>query len=533
MPTLRDVLRGTNLSNLTVRQSPSTPPVGGSLIVWPDDFTYLGAFKLPQSIDAAWLETLYSQGLVFIDRPADTTEPRHLVSTNFRISPSNLGGMFYEYRVATPTIPEGDPYDAGNYPTCTVMKKWDDVTSGKMLMEYNGDLVEFAGGVDARFGLGYDTVNAVFYFLYGDTYRPADETSPHFIVTTLNYDDETGSSEGPWMVAGQAYKGMLNGMLMAPESYAGTYLSGNRVCLGWGGYGSIVAVADCSMGANLTSIPDPLDTTPLDGVPGAVDVMGYWPYNANPGAGRGREDRYQDILPCDYPLDAWGLDKYTWRDFPRGMVWIDTGTKYGILQITREGTEYNQYVNSALISSSVRHTMSVIDPYACAPQGVNRYDVEPETKSNYQFPTQDYSNTNYAQGTPLSIVSIVSNPAKAKNSNDGCLVTTSAPHGFTDSQQVDIRGADQSEYDAIWALPDSGGAPTATTFYIRNSQQSGLWGGVDGTGTMTVRTLGGYASNEPIGMAFDPVEKKLYIKNPAYAGNPSVWTFVHVYQLND
>lgn len=524
-------LRRTNLRR--ARAAASGGPSSSSLIQWPGDFTYLGSFRLPITIDADWLETKYSSGLAVVRRPADTTESVHLVSSSFQISPVNKGGMIYEYRIGTPTIPGGDPYDANNYPECTIVKRYGDVSSGKMLTTFEGNNVVFNGGVDARFGIGWDSANGRLYQTYGDTYRPADSTSPHFMYSTLDYDNETGAGFGPWQVSGQGYKSMLSGMLLAPADYATSHLGGNRVVLGWGGYGSITGTADVSMGVSLTAIPDPTGTAELGAVTGAVPLVGYWPYSQDPGAGKGRQNRSQNLILNDYPIDNWGADKYSWRDYPRGVVWIDTGTKRGILVISRESRGYVTYVNSGISGTTVGHAMSVYDPDDCTPvSGTPRYAVQPAQVVDFQFPTQNYANTNYAGGPTIAISSITSNSSKARNSNDGCLVTTATAHGFSGGQQIDVRGSNVSEHNGLWALPDAGPVD-ATSFYIRNAQAGGNWSGVSGSGSMTTRFLGGYADNEPSGMAFDETAKRLYLKCPAYAGIPTAFTYVHVYQLND
>jgi hypothetical protein len=164
--------------------------------------------------------------------------------------------------------------------------------------------------------------------------------------------------------------------------------------------------------------------------------------------------------------------------------------------------------------------------------GTARYNVQPNSIYEVQYPTIDYTQKLYAGATPKSVVSIASTPGAVRNSAAGATVTVTN-HGYDGTSLVEIRGANQAEYNAIWT-------PTiidANSFHIHNTSLSGslTWSGVSATGTVTVKDGITGACDRILGACFDSTTKKLYVAVAVIKGvnGLSSNVYIHVYQLED
>lgn len=518
MPPINRVFRGGGK-----RPRPRPSPSGGQLLT-ASDFTYLGAYKVPASVALSTTqEPYFGYGLALRRETADATNNVHLLATCFG---GTVNHEVFEWRDATPEI---HSTTLSAYPTATVLKTYGDIYSGKKRIIYNGDDIEMVGQLDGDFGLYWDATSERLYWSYGFGYS-TDDNSWCLGYSTLNYAGETGTGHGPWRLynggSGQSWKSLSAGLMGIPSAYAASHLGGKRLAVGMGGYYSQVASCDASIGPSLTAIDAVSASEEADLA--STPLVGYWPYNANPGAGRGRCNRPEPMTAQGFG-EGWGLDKFSWNDRVRAGVWIDNGVKRGVVFFGHYGRGRSQYLSSQVPSERSGHYWAIYDPNDFTPvSGTPRYDVQPRSIYDYQYPTIDYSQVFYAGGPAKSVSGITSSAAPIAGDTN-CTVTCTG-HGFADGNYVAIEGASRAEYNELWEIPPTGGVINANSFYIRNTSHGTNWSGISPTGTITAKKIQ-YFYDQPKGAAFDPATNKLYVGVAIAGGASGNLLVVHVYQV--
>mgnify|MGYP003393256933 CR=1 FL=1 len=423
---------------------------------WPDDFTYEGSFRIPVS-PISGVESRYGDGVTFVDRAADAGNEEHLIFLGFGAGSNH---QMYEVRVPTPGMGGADPKVLTNFPLATVVKEYGDVYDSKKKIMYNGVETQLTVSLDGSAGLHHDSVDDLVYVVYGfgySTQDPADVESWSILRTTLNYAAGTGTSEGPWRFfdstsGGQKWKALMGGLATAPTAFATTYLGGKRLLIGWGGYFSVITGDDCSLGGSVSAF-DPDDIPAEEGWIPSADLFGFWPYVSEPDGTHGHGDRLNDRIATVYEVDGWGIDKDTWDDRWRAGV-CPTGhpTKTGIILFGAEAEQVSNYISSQLASTYKRHRVAVWDLLRTKPvTSTPRYEIQADQIVEHQFPTIDYTQVQYAGGTPKTVTSITASGLQTGAAN--CLVNC-VGHGLTQGKYVEIRGGNRTEYVKIWQIPN-------------------------------------------------------------------------------
>lgn len=487
-----------------------------------DDFTYLGAYRLPQTVTGNW-QSYFGRGLALRREASDVGNEVHLLSAAYNATPNHL---IYEWRDRGLSTGGASPYSANSYSTATVVKTYGDVYSGKKLVVYNGSEVPLTAQLDGDFGIYWDDADSRLYWSYGYGYS-SDANSWCLGYSTLDYSNNTGAGFGPWRLyssgSGQSWKALSGGLVGVPADYAAAYLSGKRLAVGMGGYYSLVGACDASLGPSLTAVdavpPGAAEKTDLASTP----LVGYWPHDPAPGAGRDRCNRPEDAAALGVG-ETWPPDKFSWNDRVRCGAWIDTGTKCGVLFAGTYGRGRTQYLSSQIASSYHGHYWAIYDPYQFTPaSGLPRHGIQPDV-FDYQYPVTDYSNSQvYGTGAAYPVSSITSTAGAPQSSSTGCVVVCPS-HGLGNGNYVEVFGASDPTYNKIWEVPPSGGVIDANSFRIRNTSASGnVWPGGSPSGAITLRRVGtngpaGIGLDSPKGMAFDPVTNRLYVGYGKFQG---------------
>lgn len=490
------------------------------------DFTYLGAYILPRD-PMPGCESIYGKGLAMRTENSDGVNPLHFLSAAY-------GGVtnhsVYEWRDTTPGMGGADPLNPANYTEATVVKTYGDIYSDKKRIIYQGNDVPLTNQLDGDFGLHWDETDSRLYWSYGFGYSN-DTNSWCLGYSTLNYAANTGTGFGPWRLSGQSWKALQAGLTPVPPTYASTYLSGKRLAIGFGGYYSIVGACDASLGPSLTAIDAIVDAEESDLA--CTPLVGYWPVQGTPSETNGRCDRPEPRImnpTAAYNIDAdWPPEKFSWNDRVRAGVWIDTGTKRGVIFFGTYGRGYNQYISSTLASTTFGHYWAIYDPDDFTPvSGTARYNIQPTEIYNYQYPVVDYSGYPYTEGATQNITSITSVNGQPQNSASSSIVVTVPSHGLTTGQGIDLRDSSQAIYNAIWQVT----VLDSDTFRIHNTSSPYTWDGSTATGG-TIRGAAGGIFDSPIGACYDANTGKLYLAVTVAKGFNGLQSrvFMHVYQV--
>lgn len=512
-------------SRSRLRRAPAVAAGGGGGDVFTlADFTYLGAFRVQRIVSSDW-DSLFGDGVAFVERAEDATSSKHLISAAYNPTPNH---MLYEVRIPAALYPGGNT-DLSQYNLATVVKAYGDVygsPSKKKVMYNPGSGCEstaMTAQLDGGLGLHVHSDGKLYVgFGYGYSACP----SWCFLRATLNYAAGTGTAEGPWGFSDQSWKAMMQGFVTVPAAYASTYLGGRDIAIVGGGYRSLVDSCDTAMGGNATAF----DSTALgaaDSYGTSLPLFGSWPYEAAPGAGKNRWTRPENATSV--AVDSWGVDKFSWNDRVYGMCWPQGHpTKRGILVVGTTGLGRQQYLSSQVPPSRHAHWLAIVDPDDATPvSSTPRYDVLPTEIALYQFPTIDYTQVQYAGGASKSVSGITSIVAP-RSGNANCTVSCTG-HGLADGNYLEIFGASLSEYNAIWEIP-TGGVINANSFTIRNTSDGTNWSGNSPTGTITLKQVAN-SFDRPFGATDDPVARRVYIPLAVTKGVNGVDSFlmVHVF----
>jgi hypothetical protein len=505
--------------------SAQSPAAGPRVLLTSSDFTYLGACKIPFNIGVA--ETIYGSGLTFKYEPNDSNNATLL----YGASAIGAGAARYpiaQLRVCTPTIPS-DPMDLNSYPVMPVVRNYERVyarngTSHRTVV-YDGKDTDWNGSAGPdHFGIHYDSTAGRLYWLYTGTYSGGtpssgySDTSKSIGYSTLSWSTSTGIANGPWGITRHAHKGIGGGMVDVPPWYAAAYLSGKRLAAGLGGYGSLCAAGGISMGPKLVAL-ESISASENTSVSG-TELIGYDACGGSLLAVRPSFE-YQSF-------DGGGTDKWTWTDGIEGAVWIDTGTKHGVLFAAALGMGSMGYVSSDRSVEYMQAYWIIADPMTFAPVTKKRPSDASLTYIARIYPGVDTTRAGYYDSRRKygAVRSIAASAGGSRMDAATSTVTTTTAHGLADGARVSIIKTSQSEFNDIWNVT----VKSATTFGITDPN-GGAWRATSATGgdVYRVEGIGGIHH----GITYDPVQKRLYVavdanRQPAYTGA----VLVHVYQVN-
>jgi hypothetical protein len=258
-------------------------------VIQSSDFTYLGAFRLPESFQ--W------QGAGFAHRYVDG---------DLRFFSVNNGAELVEFD-APASLASG----VTTAPIAAVNRNW-------------GSLYTTLPGGWSKWGIHWDSTDARLYWTIGSNYESDPDTS--FLGCSV-LDDGAGTltKYGKWKLTGRGQKMALGGMVNIPSDFATAYTSGRRLGLGFGGYHSLTNVGPASLGPALCAVDPPsLSLADADTLPAFTELVGY------PSGVGDRVKRFTtDII--NY-FDSAASNRVTWNcSILQSGVWIDTPTKHGVL----------------------------------------------------------------------------------------------------------------------------------------------------------------------------------------------------------
>jgi hypothetical protein len=222
-----------------------------TLVRFPDDFTYLGAFLVPE-FTSLFGETQFGRGLAFRRVAADVTEPRHLLSMAGGPSGSAQKWSVYEFRVATPEIhAASDPSSA--YPLTTIVKDY----VRQPFTTAAGEDLEVNSEQQGNNGIDIDpTDDTKLWWTCSSGYSSAG----FFGYGILDYENETAVGHGRWILTSPLFKSTSGGFVAIPESFNTAHLGGTmRMGIGFGGGQSVLSIGDVSYGTSLTAFDPDFD----------------------------------------------------------------------------------------------------------------------------------------------------------------------------------------------------------------------------------------------------------------------------------
>ena len=542
-----------------------------TLINFPDDFTYLGARRLPNGSGGVSYDT--NGGLALRTESSDATQPKHVLYTGW--GEGNFGVI--EARLPT-TWENPGSFNPAAYTYATKMKDYyrtgyqcatasDGATGGagskiftsasanfQPWMEgltfvvvpttgtvnitptftgivdvINSTTVELAhspspsgtgsgalyacevvGGSanDGSFAIGVDPDDQdLFTFVY----NPGYDGNASFGYATIDYAAETMAFQLGRLSWDYGFKSSVSSVHFAPAELA--TILGSRVLMGDGGYYSNVSLNGASMGNSLYGIPEFYAADPLD-VMTTTPMVSFQPFSAGgPSPTRGRMNRPEADEGNVDPAwdDSPGVNtKWSWNDRCRSSALIWTATKRGWLVFGEYGRGRTGYLASGIFSAYWGHYCAVTDPLRFAPVSEDDpWAIQPDAITNVQFPVINYESPQYNPAAAESeITSIVSDSSKQiLDSTAGCVVTAPG-HGLVTGTKVWVRGATGGEYNAFWNWI----TVDSDTGRIWNSSIPDNWSGVTQSGEgMSVAVVSDLAPEKPRGAVFDPDTEILYV----------------------
>jgi len=175
------------------------------------------------------------------------------------------------YEVSLPTLSTSSPWN-----DAPLVKYWGDVMTDKI------------GWVN---GLYWDETDGRLYYSSSWNYvASGDQYQPTLAFLAFNQDETAAQSHGKWGFADRSFKQVNFGITSIPSNFAAEYLGGERLAAGFGGYQSIAAFGPISFGPALTAFDPPtvgtegayIANTPLVGYGGSEN----WSSGDRPTANR-------------------------------------------------------------------------------------------------------------------------------------------------------------------------------------------------------------------------------------------------------
>ena len=207
-------------------------------LLQPDDFEYLGAFKLPQC--ACGLSTAYASAGMAMRR------------VNGNLQFLTCTHVYDRWPSTSATSPAG-ALTPSTWPQATIVREWGTAVYGNPSVK--------PSRADWTCGLSYDQATGRLYYSYASGYNVAQTNIPSLGCAVL---DEAGPVvSGPWLSQNVTIQVMRGGSLMIPDWFADTYLAGRKLGVGFGGGYS--GWAACSPGPTLAAAHHPAGSaTQLD-----------------------------------------------------------------------------------------------------------------------------------------------------------------------------------------------------------------------------------------------------------------------------
>lgn len=185
-------------------------------------------------------------------------------------------GSYALYEITVPTLKSAQPWN-----TAPLTKNW-----GYVFTHKTGLLN----------GLYWDETDERLYYSSSPNYvASGDPYYPTLAFLTFNQDETQATSYGRWGFNNRSFKQVNFGVTPVPADFSGEYLGGKRLAAGFGGYQSIAGFGPASFGPALTAFSPPvvgteggyLTNTPLVGYGGSHDA---WTTGDRPSVNRAWRD---------------------------------------------------------------------------------------------------------------------------------------------------------------------------------------------------------------------------------------------------
>lgn len=318
----------------------NAPPAGSAgdkRVLRPEDFRFLGAFKLPQK--ACGQSTGYASGCLAL----------RVVNKRPRLfSDSHIGTGGAVYEVDVPALAKADPY-----PTATIVREWGDVYQGHK-RKANGESYPLDGEVPTT-GLRWDEAEQRLWWTYGQKYNTENQDAPTFGATRFKGDQLT--PEGPWKLnLPQSWQ--RGGTLEIPAWFADKYTGGKRLGIGFGGYYSIFEGG--SYGPTLSAASKPEEGKS----PSFVTLLAYPVKHECV-----RDANYKHVAESwmgKNPVNGRGTwnatDEIGGEVSSGGAIWIDAPDKHGLIFFASLGTGRLAYEDGGVQAAGRENALFVYDP---------------------------------------------------------------------------------------------------------------------------------------------------------------------------
>lgn len=303
---------------------------GARSVLTSADITIAGYYRVPNNI-ANMTDAGYN---IAIRRVGAETRMFTWSNDNW----DGLGNKLVEFVIPDGTAPNTT---IGSATRMTYVRNWGNIWSGRTL----------TGGAAANIGsLMWDEDLHGLWWTYGDSYAPVEEHHPTLGFTHINDGTTTATSYGPWRQEWGSQR-VRGGMFRVPDDFAATYTGGNTLGV-MAGMSS--GRAGCPYGPN-GSVLDTIDpftqaadiAIPPFGGQHTIGNQGLLLHtNVTPAA---RDTRYK-VCSWDTPVTydcrlghtitpgpaLWGAIGVATGvavedDTTASAVWVDTGSKHGLL----------------------------------------------------------------------------------------------------------------------------------------------------------------------------------------------------------
>ena len=366
--------------------TPPTPDSSGKKLLEQADFRFVGAFRLPSSVQG-------KQGEQSEDAAWGRTLALRRVAGEVRVLSLTVKGNLFEVRLPQ-TLSSSGPW-----PIAQTVRYWGDLSSnpgGDQKLLDPGPNGETRNG-SSVYGLFWDETDERLYWSYGDGYNTVSSADPCLGYSTLEEATGKVSPVGAWRFSEVGCKANMGGVLEIPAWFADKYCAGQRLGAGFGGYFSIATVGPISMGPSLTAFSPP-PAHPKGTPEGMVEALEHtpllgYPFNATPYTAPGRAERDADYHT---EFDGWnpraGVGYWSWSDWLwQGAVWVDTPTRHGLLYFPTLGNGRTWYETSTLHAEHSSHAWYVYDPSdlaQVAQKQLERWQIQATGRWKVSYPGQ-------------------------------------------------------------------------------------------------------------------------------------------------
>jgi hypothetical protein len=468
---------------------------GSRTLLQQSDFTWLGAFKLPVSLDNG----------------ADT---RFGGSCTIR----HIGGVPYYcgvaqghvYRATIPTLSTGA---YGTYTESTIVKRYVDAFES----------IPFSGNGGSGPYIYWDETDQKLYGCYEyDNYDNATGDDNSICRTTLvegtGSSGGSGVSDGEVGITGILRKSRDRSIARVPGWYASAYMSSVTHVTIAGGYRSIAGTGHVSMGPAIVGVN--FSTFTANSSYGGTPLVGYWPYASSSNSTLGRMDMPATDYPRQQMIDSWPTGSWSWSDNAGLGVWIDTGTKHGVLYPVDVATGRQDYILATFGASGYETWWVVYDPMEFTPaSGTLRYQVQPSTNWAITYPAGDFD----------PIVPDVKAVTSVSESS-GVYTWSVTGHGYSAGlpSRFISAGFTPATWNGGWSLTSVIDANTFTT----GSATSGAPTGTPSTIGTVERIYADFDPRPIFAAAFDSVSNRLYLAYLSGDAWPASRIHVNVWQVS-